>query len=46
MIAETNKRLVNLRDPLGDLHSTSSSATRSLAPAFRGKGQETKSAVG
>jgi hypothetical protein len=46
LINETKKRLVNLRDPLGDLHSTSSSATRSLAPKFRGKGQETQSAVG
>jgi hypothetical protein len=46
LISETKKRLVNLRDPLGDLHLASSSASRSLAPKFRGKNQDAKSAAG
>ncbi len=46
LINETKKRLTNLRDPLGDLHSTSASATRSAAPKFRGNDQNSQSAVG
>jgi hypothetical protein len=46
LFLETKKRLVNLRDPLGDLLSASSSATRSLAPKFRGRNQAVKSSVG
>ncbi len=43
---DTRKRLTNLRDPLGDLHSTSASASRSAAPKFRGNDQSSQSAVG
>jgi hypothetical protein len=32
----SKKRLVNLRDALGDLHATDGSATRSSLPTFRG----------
>jgi hypothetical protein len=32
----SKKRLVNLRDTLGDLHATDSTATRSSVPTFRG----------
>jgi hypothetical protein len=46
LIGETKKRLTNLRDPLGDLHSSSTSETRSAAPRFRGEGQNSQSAVG
>lgn len=47
LVSETKKRLINLRDPLGDLHSTTSSATRSSVPKFRGKGHDdTQSAAG
>jgi hypothetical protein len=46
LIDETKKRLTNLRDPLGDLHSASASATRSAAPRFRGDDQNSQSAVG
>jgi hypothetical protein len=46
LVDETKKRLINLRDPLGDLHSCSDSATRSRAPKFRGKDRNSQSAVG
>ena len=46
LIDETKKRLINLRDPLGDLHSCSDSATRSRAPKFRGKDRNSQTAVG
>lgn len=46
LIVETKKRLINLRDPLGDLHSTSASSTRSATPKFRGENQSSQSAVG
>lgn len=46
LIDETKKRLINLRDPLGDLHSSSASATRSHAPRFRGEDRNSQSAVG
>jgi hypothetical protein len=46
LIDETKKRLMNLRDPLGDLHSSSTSATRSTSPKFRGEDQNSQSAVG
>lgn len=46
IIDDTKKRLTNLRDPLGDLHSFSSSATRSASPRYRGDNQESQSAVG
>jgi hypothetical protein len=46
LVAETKRRLINLRDPLGDLHSTSDSASRSAAPKFRGQDQKSQSAVG
>ena len=46
LIDETRRRLINLRDPLGDLHSCSASATRSTAPKFRGEDQNSQSAVG
>ncbi len=46
MVLETKKRLINLRDPLGDLHSISGSATRSAMPRYRGKRPDMKSAVG
>jgi len=42
----SKKRLVNLRDTLGDLHATDSSATRSLAPMFRGNFKNLSSAAG
>jgi hypothetical protein len=46
IVSETKKRLINLRDPLGDLHSTSVSATRSATPKFRGESPTMNSAVG
>lgn len=46
LINETRKRLINLRDPLGDLHSSSASATRSATPRFRGEDQKSQSAAG
>lgn len=46
MVSEAKKRLINLRDPLGDLHSTSNSATRSATPKFRGENRNANSAVG
>jgi len=46
LINETKKRLINLRDPLGDLHSSSASATRSATPKFRGEDQKSQSATG
>lgn len=46
LILETKKRLINLRDPLGDLLSESSSATRSSTPTFRGRDQVVRSSVG
>jgi hypothetical protein len=46
LVNETKKRLTNLRDPLGDLHSTSASATRSVTPKFRGSDQHSQSAAG
>jgi hypothetical protein len=46
LVDETKRRLTNLRDPLGDLHSASTSATRSAAPRFRGDNQKSQSAVG
>ena len=46
IIDETKKRLLNLRDPLGDLHSSSALPTRSRAPRFRGEDQNPQSAVG
>lgn len=46
VIVETKKRLINLRDPLGDLHASSVSATRSSAPKFRGQDQTSQSATG
>ena len=42
----SKKRLVNLRDTLGDLHATDSSATRSSAPMFRGNFKNLSSAAG
>jgi len=42
----SKKRLVNLRDTLGDLHATDSSATRSLVPKFRGNFKNLSSAAG
>jgi hypothetical protein len=45
MLASKN-RLVNLRDALGDLHATDSSATRSSVPMFRGKLQNLNSVAG
>ena len=42
----SKKRLVNLRDALGDLHATDSSATRSSAPTFRGSVKKLSSAAG
>lgn len=45
LISETKKRLINLRDPLGDLHSASPPTTRSLMPRFRGRSSETNFAV-
>ncbi len=41
----SKKRLVNLRDALGDLHATDSSATRSSVPTFRGKFKNLSSAA-
>jgi hypothetical protein len=46
VIVETKKRLINLRDPLGDLHAGSASPTRSAAPKFRGENETSQSAVG
>jgi hypothetical protein len=46
LIDETKKRLINLRDPLGDLHSSSPSASRSAPPRFRGETQNSQSATG
>jgi hypothetical protein len=46
IIEEAKKRLINLRDPLGDLHATSATATRSVAPRFRGENQASQSAAG
>jgi hypothetical protein len=46
VVVETKKRLINLRDPLGDLHATSDLATRSAVPKFRGESQTSQSAVG
>ena len=45
-IIGSKKRLVNLRDALGDLHATDSGATRSSTPKFRGKSRSLSSAVG
>jgi hypothetical protein len=42
----SKKRLVNLRDALGDLHATDSSATRSSAPTFRGDFRNLSSTAG
>lgn len=46
LIMETKKRLNNLRDPLGDLHASSSTATRSSTPKFRGENQNSQSVAG
>jgi hypothetical protein len=46
IIAETKKRLINLRDPLGDLHANSTATSRSPTPKFRGGNQNTQSATG
>ena len=46
LVAEARKRLINLRDPLGDLHVGSSAATRSPAPKFRGENQSAQVAAG
>ena len=46
LINETKKRVINLRDPLGDLHLTSTAATRSAMPKFRGLERSAQSAVG
>lgn len=45
-LAEAKKRLVHLRDPLGDLHAQEENATRPRAPRFRGGKGETKAATG
>ena len=45
-ISASKKRLVNLRDTLGDLHATDSSATSSSAPMFRGNFNNLNSAAG
>jgi len=46
LVAETRGRLSNLRDPLGDLHSSSGSPTRSAVPQYRGDDRSSQSAVG
>jgi hypothetical protein len=46
VVVETKKRLINLRDPLGDLHAGLASATRSKAPHFRGENQISQSVAG
>jgi hypothetical protein len=46
LVTESKKRLINLRDSMGDLHLKSESASRSAAPKFRGKDQGSQSAVG
>ncbi len=46
IMVAAKQRLVNLRDPLGDLHTSSSTVSRSSAPKFRGKNQNSQSAVG
>jgi hypothetical protein len=46
IVLAAKQRLINLRDPLGDLHASSNEASRSSAPKFRGKNQNTQSAVG
>jgi hypothetical protein len=42
----SKKRLVNLRDTLGDLHAADGSVTRSSAPMFRGNFNNLSSAAG
>lgn len=42
----SKKRLVNLRDALGDLHATDGSAVRSSAPKFRGNLRNSNLAAG
>jgi hypothetical protein len=46
IIADAKKRLINLRDPLGDLHAKSAVASRSPTPKFRGENQNSLSAAG
>ena len=46
LVDETRKRLTNLRDPLGDLHSSIEESTRSAAPQYRGDNRSPQSAVG
>lgn len=46
VVNDTRKRLMNLKDSLGDLHLGSASATRSAMPKFRGKEPNSKSVVG
>lgn len=46
IMAAAKQRLINLRDPLGDLHTSSITASRSSAPKFRGENQNSQSAVG
>lgn len=46
LVLEAKKRLINLRDPLGDLHANSSAVTRSLAPRFRGENKKSQSVAG
>jgi len=45
-ILGSQKRLVNLRDALGDLHAADNNVTRSSTPKFRGKSKNLSSAVG
>jgi hypothetical protein len=45
-ITSTKKRLVSLRDALGDLHATDINATRSSAPQFRGNFRNSSAAAG
>lgn len=46
LIDDAKKRLINLRDPLGDLHATSDTTSRSDAPRFRAENRTSKSVAG
>lgn len=46
IVTGAKKRLDHLRDPLGDLHTSSHSASRSADPTFRGENLAANKAVG
>lgn len=46
LLAEAKKRLIHLRDPLGDLHANLGSETRSTTPSFRGGDLSASKAAG